>query len=118
MFANNSFYSTRIESEFSNNMFEVNELFADSSNRIESRSILFFFEYEVDNIVNNSINRIKPRLLFSTSELENLINLLNINEFAKAKTKKKFKKSQNKKKIITKVEKKTTNFTKRDSSNF
>ena len=69
---------------------------------MKSRSILSFFEIEI----NNLSNCLKSRSIFSFFENEKFDNLLNINEFKKIKTKKKLKKSQNKKRIIIKVEKK------------
>ena len=89
MFANNFFYSTQLEFKFLNNMFKINEFFTSLSNRIESCATLLFFKYEVNNIVNNLNNCIKLRSFSSAFEFENLINLLNINKFAKTKAKKK-----------------------------
>ena len=85
---------SRIDAEVFDNLFKLNNLLTDLNNCIKPRSFFLFFE------------------------VEEFKNLLNINKSNKIKTKKKFKKSQNKKKTITKVEKKTINFTKRDFFNF
>ena len=90
--------------------FEINNL----SYYIKFRLVLSLFEFKV----NNLNNRIKSRLIFSLFENKKFNNLLNINKFEKAKTKKKSKKLQNKKKIIIKIEKKLINFTKRYFLNF
>ena len=86
----NVFYWMRraIEIEFSNDLSELNELLANSNNRMKSRSISSFFENEVENINNQNID-MKSRSFFSVFEPENLIDLLKINELAKIKTKKK-----------------------------
>ena len=55
---------------------------------------------------------------FFNSKNNDLNNLLNIAEFDKTKAKKRFRKSQNKKNLITKVDKKTVNFTKRNFFKF
>ena len=55
---------------------------------------------------------------FSISKNENLIDLLNVNELDKIKTKKKFRESKNKKKTQIRAKKTTIRFIKRDFSKF
>ena len=104
----------RIKSRFLLSLFE-NEAIDYSMNRIKLRFSSSLFEREIDDHTND---RIKSRSIFSSFENKDLNNLLNIKEFEKTKTKKRFKKSQNKKKTIIKIKKKTINFTKRNFSNF
>ena len=103
-----------MKSRFLSSLFE-NETIDYSMNRMKSRFSSSFFEREIDDYTND---RMKSRSIFSPFEDEDLNNLLNIKKFEKAKTKKRFKESQNKKETIIKIEKKTINFTKRDSSDF
>ena len=56
--------------------------------------------------------------LNTLSKISKLKNLLNIDESTIIKSKNKFRKSQNKKNVITKTNKITTQFTKRNFSNF
>ena len=99
---------------------DLNEFVNDSSSRIKPRQSFSFSSNEIDEFVNDSSSRMKSRSTFSLLENEKHNNLININEFnkIKVKTKKKFRKSQNKKNRMTKAKKKAINFTKRNFSSF
>ena len=86
----------------------------DCRNRI--KLLIAFSNFE--NLIYNSRNRIKSSIVFFNSKNNNLNNLLNIVELDKVKTKKQFRKSQNKKNLITKIDKKAANFTKRNFFKF
>ena len=95
-------------------LFDINELIYNRRNRI--KSLIAFSNFE--NLIHDFRNRIKLLIAFFNSKNNDLNNLLNIVEFDKIKTKERFRKSQNKKNLITKIDKKTINFTKRNFFEF
>ena len=122
------FYTTPLlyKKNFDNfeTLFEIQNLLHNKNNRFERSISEFSFEnFELNNItLQNIIQTNKHSMSLSTSNTFSKIfefkNLLDIDESTIIKSKNKFRKSQNKKNIIIRVEKTTTRFTKRNFSNF
>ena len=106
--------SRQLRAESTDGLPEAHELFIGSSSRMEPRLTSPPSEVEV----NDSSKRIGSRSTSPPSENEELGNLLNINEPAKAKAKRRSKGSQNKKGTMTRAEKKAAKSTKRHPSGF
>ena len=94
------------------------ESFYELSSTTKETSREFDLLPEIDDLIHNRNDRIALSVVFSSSEDEKLIDLLNVAESNIAKTKERPRESKNKKGTITRKEKKVAKSTKRDFSKF